>query len=285
MVQAEVAAADFFEVPEGSTTLLDTIEKNEDNQFRLPISEKIQLTHDTFKIVLKFPNEEWLMGLPLAYHMTFFAPPAEEGKPLVGRKYSPVSPMTQRGSVEFVIKCYPQCDEFPNGGYMGNYLRTLNVGDTILMEGPVGRLTYKGNATFSVKKQPRRITKLGLIAGGSGITPIFNIMDAVHRGNDQSVDIKMIYSNKTAGDILLKEELAKINAEASNITVTHTITRDAEVPADYLRGRVSIDMLQELNFPAPSEETLIYSCGPKAFNDAISAFLTAAGYSKDMIYP
>lgn len=99
---------------------------------------------------------------------------------------------------------------------MGQYLLTKNVGDSIMMEGPVGRITYKGNATFHLKakKKDFRVTKLGLIAGGSGITPLFNVMDAIYRARDTSITtVKMLYSNKTEADILLREELDAINAD------------------------------------------------------------------------
>ena len=157
------------------------------------------------------------------------------------------------------------------------------------MEGPVGRITYTGNANFYLKQKKlnKRVTKLGLIAGGAGITPLFECLDAIYRAREQVVDVKMLYSNKTEADILLREELDAINADASapNISVTHTLTRaEGEVTGDNIvRGRVSIEMLQSLGFPAPSDETFIFTCGPSAFNKAIKEFLLAAGYTEDMI--
>ena len=90
---------------------------------------------------------------------------------------------------------------------MGAYLMTKQVGDTVLMEGPVGMMTYLGNATFQKKgKEPMRKTKLGLIAGGSGITPLLSVMDGIYRAKDMSVtSVKMLYSNKTEADILCRE--------------------------------------------------------------------------------
>ena len=69
--------------------------------------------------------------------------------------------------------------------------------------------------------------------------------------------------------------------------MTHTLTRvEGEVAgSNVLRGRVNIEMLRTLNFPEPSEETIIYSCGPSAQTKAIKAFLTEAGYSETMIFP
>ena len=69
--------------------------------------------------------------------------------------------------------------------------------------------------------------------------------------------------------------------------MTHTLTRvEGDVAGDnVLRGRVNIEMIRSLNFPEPSEDTLIFSCGPSAQTKAIKEFLTAAGYSETMIFP
>lgn len=41
------------------------------------------------------------------------------------------------------------------------------------MEGPKGLLVYKGNGNFLLKKKIMKKTKVGFIAGGTGITPCF----------------------------------------------------------------------------------------------------------------
>ncbi len=35
---------------------------------------------------------------------------------------------------------------YPNGGLMTQYLESLNVGDFVKMQGPIGRCTYKHNS-------------------------------------------------------------------------------------------------------------------------------------------
>lgn len=80
------------------------------------------------------------MGLPLCTHMTFFKPADTPEGDYLARKYTPVSPINQTGTIDFVIKCYPQTEEFPEGGKMGRYLESKEVGDKVLMEGPIGRM-------------------------------------------------------------------------------------------------------------------------------------------------
>ena len=47
----------------------------------------------------------------------------------------------------------------------------------------------------------------------------------MHLGGDKSCDVKFLYSNKTLDDVLLEEELNKIDSEMSNISMKYTITR------------------------------------------------------------
>ena len=101
---------------------------------------------------------------------------------------------------------------------MGHHYKDKQVGDNIIMEViPTGRQFYHGGGLWSNKEtlQKRTKTKLGFLAAGTGITPLFKVMDAVYRSGDKSVSIKMLYSNKTEGDILLREECDKIHFDES----------------------------------------------------------------------
>ena len=158
-------------------------------------------------------------------HLMIVKPPSTEGEEPVAKPYSPISPLTQKGTTEFVIKCYP-------GSIMGTFLHSRKVGDKLLMSGPVGYITYKGGNIMQILypagKDPMRITKLALLCGGSGITPHFNLMDAIYRARESDIEVKMLYSNKTSNDILLRKELDAINADKSvpNISVAHNLTRE-----------------------------------------------------------
>ena len=96
------------------------------------------MSHDSIRVRLQFPNPEWIIGMPVANHIKFFSKPSTEGEAIICRPYSPITPINTKGYIDFVIKCYPITEEFPAGGKMGHYLRTLNVGDTMTCEGPIG---------------------------------------------------------------------------------------------------------------------------------------------------
>ena len=77
----------------------------------------------------------------------------------------------------------------------------------VTFEGPMGKLQYHGYGKFIyLRKDLEQKTSLGLLAAGTGITPLFSVAQASILSND-GLDIKLLYSNKTEDDILLYEEL------------------------------------------------------------------------------
>jgi len=158
-------------IPDKEKSTLDLIEKDEDDIFELPLLEKIKISHDTYKFIFKLPHDDWVMGLPVGGHV-FFHFTDSDGE-VISRKYTPISKVNERGRVIFIIKLYLPCDEFPEGGKMSVYLNKMNVGDKIKMEGPKGLLNYHGSGNFMLKRAPIKKTKIGMIAGGSGLTPCY----------------------------------------------------------------------------------------------------------------
>jgi len=86
--------------------------------------------------------------------------------------------ITEKGFVDFVIKVYyPLPPRFPEGGIMSQYVDNMKIGDKMLMEGPKGRLHYEGFGNFMISKKPvSGKTKIGLVAGGTGITPCYQVL-------------------------------------------------------------------------------------------------------------
>ena len=79
-----------------------------------------------------------------------------------------------------------------------------------------------------MKNPERTFTKICLLGGGSGLTPLYSILNGLYLSKDTAVTwCHLIYSNKTEADILMREELDAINADASapHLRVTHTLTR------------------------------------------------------------
>lgn len=136
------------------------------------------------------------------------------------RSYTPVTGDENLGVLTFVIKVYKAGvhPKFPDGGKMSQHLDSLKIGDEVDMKGPKGHLTYKGKGKFTLKplgkpEQQRVAKHFGMIAGGTGITPMLQIINAIleyKSTRDSSTTISLLYANQTEEDILVRSELEGI---------------------------------------------------------------------------
>jgi len=163
--------------------------------------EKEELSHDTRKFTFGLP-EGYVLGLPIGQHMTLKFT-NKEGQ-VVQRSYTPVTDNKSMGKVSFVIKVYKANvhPKFPEGGQMSQHLDSLKIGDKILMKGPKGHMEYFGKGQFTVKplgkpKQMRACTSIGMMAGGTGITPMLQILHAIFRNPSDATQVKLIYANQS----------------------------------------------------------------------------------------
>lgn len=60
---------------------------------------------------------------------------------------------------------------------------------------------------------PNMVRKLGMIAGGTGITPMLQITKAIMRNSDDKTMVDLIFANVTAEDILLRDDLDELAAQ------------------------------------------------------------------------
>lgn len=136
-------------------------------------------------------------------------------------------------------------------------LDKMKGGEWAKINGPYGDFTYSGENI-----------KLGFLTGGIGITPMRSILRFIADKN-LDTDIRMLYSNKTSGDIVFKDELDKIASEHKNIKIDHVLTREPDWEG--LKGHVDAKMIKE-QIPDYTERTF-YICGPPAMNEALSKAL------------
>ncbi|KAG8793788.1 NADH-cytochrome b5 reductase [Serendipita sp. 398] len=115
---------------------------------------------------------------------------------------------------------------------------------------------------------------LGMIAGGTGITPMLQIIRAVLKDHDDKTQVSLIYANVTFDDILLKEELDHLaEAHPDRFSVYYVLN---EQPADGWDGGVGFvtkDMIKH-HMPAPKEDIKVLLCGKKNINSPFGLWLT-----------
>lgn len=252
-------------------------------KYSLPLVKKEEISHDTRKFRFGLPSDEHVLGLPVGQHVHLTAKIGEE---VVIRSYTPVSSDDDRGYVDLVIKVYFKNvhPKFPEGGKLSQHLENLKIGDTIDFRGPSGRLIYQGSGKFSIKilrKEPPveyNMKKVVMLAGGTGITPMLQLIRAMLKDPSDQTCISLLFANQTEKDILLREELDSLAKNyVDRLKVWYTLDTSGD-GWSYSTGHINADMIQKHMFP-PSNDTIVLMCGPPPMiNFACNPNLDKLGY-------
>lgn len=235
-------------------------------KYALRLLDKQIVSHDTRKFRFALPSPEHILGLPIGQHIYLSA--RIDGK-LVVRPYTPVSSDDDKGYVDLVVKIYFKevNPKFPEGGKMSQFLESLRINDTIDFRGPSGLLVYKGKGVFAIqsdKKTPaetKTAKHVGMIAGGTGITPMLQLITAVMKDPQDQTVCYLLFANQTEKDILLRPELEEIQVNhPDRFKLWFTLDRAPE-DWEYSQGFINEDMVRD-HLPAPGDDSLILMCGP-----------------------
>ena len=155
--------------------------------------------------------------------------------------------------LEFTIKIYKDHDG------VTHQLGALKAGDELLLHDVWGAIQYKGEGVF--------------LAGGAGVTPFIAIFRQLEKENKIGGN-KLIFSNKTLADIILKEEFEKILGK----NFINTITQEKAAGYDhrlvdeaYLKEKIS-DFSQHF-----------YICGPDPMVQSLQQTLKKLGGDKAIV--
>ena len=156
-------------------------------------------------------------------------------------------------NLEFTIKIYE--------GHKGvtSQLGKLKTGDELLLHDVWGAITYRGEGTF--------------IAGGAGITPFIAIFRQLKQDGKLANNL-LFFSNKTAEDILLKEEFQEM------LGAGFVNTLSEEISTVYQHGTIDADFLKR---NIKNKNQYFYICGPDAMIESIAGHLEEMGVEKSKI--
>jgi ferredoxin-NADP reductase len=158
-------------------------------------------------------------------------------------------------------------------GEVSPYLAAdVRPGDRFELRGPIGGYFVLTAALGG---------PLLLVAGGSGIVPLMAMLR--HRAAAASMaPATLIYSSRTAEDIIYRDELDRLVARGDGLRIVHTLTR--RQPPGWTGGarRVDRDMLGAAGFPA-SERPRIFICGPTSLVESAARALRDLGHEAGRI--
>jgi ferredoxin-NADP reductase len=155
--------------------------------------------------------------------------------------------------LEFTIKIYDD----HNG--VTNKLGTLHAGDELILHDIWGAIEYKGEGVF--------------IAGGAGVTPFIAIFRQLYKDNKIGNN-KLIFSNRTTQDIILKDEFTKMLGDNFINTITEEKTGKFDhriIDEIYLKEKIK------------NLDQYFYICGPDPMIESVKEKLLNMGVKEGKI--
>ncbi|THU96327.1 hypothetical protein K435DRAFT_858637 [Dendrothele bispora CBS 962.96] len=248
----------------------------------LKLTEVVQSNYNsfTFKFALQHPEQE--LGLPVGQHVFLRIKGKRTGE-MVQRAYTPLPTFDEKGYLTFLIKIYFPSPRFPKGGKMTMCLYDLVAGDTIEVKGPFGSFVWNGKSTPMYKGIVRPVKEVGMICGGSGITPILQVLASIMREEVKNgIDIRvwLVYANRTEEDILCRKQLEEfLDAAPDRFKLYYTLSTVAEISRDWQYGKGKIDeIMLKKHLPTPSQNGIILACGPDAMVKTLKPCLQKIGW-------
>lgn len=268
----------------------------------VPLLKKIKITSTSY--VLRFGLPDIHKSLGLSTCACLLAGIKMEGDDdMIIRPYTPISTNAMVGTFDLLVKVYPD-------GKMSSYITSLEpspsqMAVSFMHIAPNVKIQYPfGKPKF-----------IGMIAGGTGITPMIQAVHALlGEGSESDVDndhhstkVSLLYGSKTFDDILGKEMLDSWLRHSNKVgtdkqfTVTHVLSKENVTTSqveeglhNVMYGHIGRELIEK-SFPSPSfgKDVKIFVCGPPSMYDAlcgarekkeVTGILGEMGYTSDQVY-
>ncbi|GKU20502.1 unnamed protein product [Fusarium langsethiae] len=240
---------------------------------KLPLLSSEYESPDTKRLRFKLPQETAITGLPLASALLTLTWPEGSYLPRP-RPYTPISPSDEPGYMDLLVKKYPN-------GKGSNYLHSLQPGDSLSFTSLPLKQAWKTNSHPHIT----------LIAGGCGITPLFQLAQGILRDPEEKTRMTLIFGARSDKDVLLKKELDGFAKEfPERFEVKYTVSNPAQ-GSELRKGRVDKGLLEEVLGPkgVVGRDTKVFVCGPKEMEEALvgrrgKGVLGQIGFEKSQIH-
>lgn len=176
-----------------------------------------------------------------------------------------------------MIKRYPD-------GKQSTHIHSLQPGDS---------LTFFGYPLPGYSWTPNKHSHVLLIAGGAGITPIYQLTKGILNDPADQTKITLVWGTNTDADVFLKDEFHQLEKKFPGRFAAHyTISRPSQ-GSIYPSGRVTSDFLRRIVSESgfdKSDGSKIFLCGPPAMEEAVAGkrgtpgILEGLGFKKDQLH-
>ncbi len=237
------------------------------NFYNIAIKEIENETKDSVSLLFDIPGDlkETFKFIP----GQFITIDAEVNGEKLRRDYS-ICSSANSDEVRIVVKAI-------DGGRFSNYANNhLKEGDKLKIAAPEGK--------FILEPDPDHKKTYLAIAAGSGITPVFSMIQSVLETETESKFV-LLYGNKSKEKTIFKDQLDALASEyGERFQIIYVFSKQLSEGA--LAGRIDQDKINDLLKRTYSNLNFdsIFLCGPEAMIDQAEEVLVDNGISKENIH-
>jgi cytochrome-b5 reductase len=178
---------------------------------------------------------------------------------------------------------------YPNGK-ASTYLHSLVQGESLFFLAALRGYPWS----------PNKYSHVTLIAGGAGITPMYQLIQGILRNPDDRTKITLVYGANTDEDLLFTKEFDEYEKRFSDRFNAVFVVTHPSKDSPFKKGYVSKALLEDAaGRPSEKKNTKVFICGPPAMEAALVGdqgfrprsgrsgsigILAELGYIKDQIH-
>ena len=143
---------------------------------------------------------------------------------------------------------------------MSEHIFAMSPGDKLDMKGPIPKYPWA----------PNKHNHIALIAGGTGITPMWQLTRAIFNNPEDKTKVTLVFGNVNEQDIILRKEFEKLEKDYPERFRAFYVLDNPPEGWKQGKGFITKDLLKE-TIPGPKEENVkVFVCGPPGLYKAIS---------------
>ena len=213
---------------------------------KFKLGEVINIAEDVALFRFLLPNPQDKFSLQPCYTLQAQHKTGVNIIEQVQRYYTPISINGTQGYFDLVVKKQHR-------GRMTEHLFSMSIGESLEFRKVETKLKYA----------PNRWKEIGMIGGGTGLTPLLQVIRTVLGNPHDATKISLLYANRTENKIILKglmDDFAVRYPEQFSVRYVVDIAEDPAAWKGYT-GIIDRRMIAE-TIPKPSAHTMVLICGP-----------------------
>lgn len=151
--------------------------------------------------------------------------------------------MTREGKCSITVK------RVPDGFLSKHILDTWQVGTEVTTSGPQGVFYYE---------KFRDAAKVVAACGGSGVTPMLSMAEAIADGAE-NFEMTLLYGSKTESEILFKDRFDAVMKKTDKVKVVYVLSDEEKAGYEY--GFIGADLIKKY---AGDGQFSVFAAGPMA---------------------